>query len=285
VPKTWTAVTVTADAELADSIGAFLLDQGAPGLVNDDTRTGVRITAHFQDEPSRAALSAFCDRLQEWFPGSSPVEVSFETTTEQDWADNWKTHFPPLPIGQRVWVHPPWISDVPADRVGVMIDPGMAFGTGHHASTRGCLTFLDRLVRTDGAQRVLDIGTGSGVLAIAAVKLGAAEVCAVDIDPAAVEIAAANAAANGVGSRLRIGTDIGEPCGPFDIVVANLFAAQLSDMAGLLFDRLLPGGVVIGAGILTTELESVSRAWEAAGLKTEDRLDESEWTTVTARRT
>lgn len=284
VPQTWTAITVIADAELADSVGAFLMEQGAPGLISEDTPEGVRITAHFQSDAPRVALDDFCGRLQEWFPGSSPVRVSFETTSEQDWAENWKTHFPPLEIGDRLWVHPPWIIDTPPGRLAVTIDPGMAFGTGHHASTRGCLTFLERIMRTGQSPRVLDIGTGSGVLAIAAAKLGAGEVWAIDTDPDACAIAVANAAANDVTSRVHVGADLSAVKGAFDIVVANLFASQLIEMASLIRDRLVSGGTAIGAGILAMESAQVRSAWEAVGLAAGPTLDEGEWTTITSRR-
>jgi ribosomal protein L11 methyltransferase len=275
---------VTADVELADAIGTFLIDHGAPGLLSEDVPTGARITAHFRGDFPDAPFAVFCRQLQEWFPGSSPPQVSIEATSEQDWADNWKAHFPPLDIGERLWVHPPWITEIPFGRVAVMIDPGMAFGTGHHASTRGCLTFLERCVAADRSMRVLDIGTGSGVLSIAAAKLGAGEVWAIDTDPDACTIATVNAHANGVGERVHVRPDLPGVTGAFDIVVANLFATQLIEMATLIHDRLVPSGTAIGAGILVTESESVVHAWRAAGLAVGLRIDEAEWTTITARR-
>jgi ribosomal protein L11 methyltransferase len=282
VPKAWTAVIVTADPELADSVGSFLVDQGAPGLVIEELPDSVQITAHFKDVFSRDALDRFCAHLSLWFPGSPSPAIRVEPT--QDWADNWKAHFPPLEIGKRLWVHPPWVVNVPRSRIAVVIDPGMAFGTGHHASTRGCLVYLDRLVRPDATQRVLDIGTGSGVLAIAAAKLGAARVWAVDTDLDACRIAAANANANGVGARVHVRSDVAAVDGTFDLVVANLFAGQLIEMARLIYARLARGGTAIGAGILAAEAKSVREAWQVAGLIAGDQLEESEWTTISARR-
>jgi ribosomal protein L11 methyltransferase len=282
VPNCWTAVTVIADAELADSLGAFLIDHGAPGLVSEDVANGVRLTAHFEHEAPRAELAAFCARLGEWFPGSAPVQVSFATTTAENWADNWKEHFPPLAIGERLWVHPPWMTDIPVGRSAVVIDPGMAFGTGHHASTRGCLTFLERSVAPEMSQRVLDIGTGSGVLAIAAVALGAREAWGVDTDADACAIATANATVNAVASSVHIRNDLADVSGVFDIVLANLFAGQLIEMAALIRDHLRPGGMAIGAGILVTEADAVVRAWKAVGLVVQSTLDEMEWTTIMA---
>lgn len=284
VPKHWTAVTITADAELADSIGAFLIDHGAPGLVTDDVAAGVRITAHFEQDAPRPEIERFCGRLREWFPDSAPVQVAFATTTEENWADNWKAHFPPLTIGDRLWVHPPWISEIPPGRVGVVIDPGMAFGTGHHASTRGCLTFLEQNIRPSAAPRVLDIGTGSGVLAIAAAKLGAREAWGVDIDADACAIANLNAATNSVGAYVHICADPALVPGAFDVVVANLFADQLVDMARMIRDRVVAGGLVIGAGILTVEAARVEHAWKALGIMVHARIEEGEWTTILAQR-
>lgn len=282
--QTWTVVTATADAELADTVGAFLMEQGAPGLVTEDVPAGVHITAHFKGHYSRAAIEGFCAQLITWFPGSRPVQLQWETTTEQDWADNWKAHFPPLEIGERLLVRPPWLVEVPPSRIPVVIDPGMAFGTGHHASTRGCLTFLERCVRANGSQRVLDIGTGSGVLAIAAAKLGAGEIWAIDIDPDACAIAAANAEANGVSGHMHVRPDFADVAGVFDVVVANLFAVQLIDMAALIHNRLISGGTAIGAGILAAESDAVVRAWKTAGLITAEQLEESGWMTIMARR-
>jgi ribosomal protein L11 methyltransferase len=168
--------------------------------------------------------------------------------------------------------------------VPIVLDPGMAFGTGHHASTRGCLELLEAALRDRAGARVLDLGTGSGILAIAARKLGAGEVWAVDIDPDACAVAAANAAVNGVRDGVHIDTDLTTVPGVFDVVLANLFAAQLVDFAAAIAARLMPGGAAVGAGILTSEADAVRGAWRAAGLVADGEWSDEGWVALAYRR-
>ena len=247
----WTAVVVTAVAELAEPLESFLLDRGAPGLQREDIGAGVRITAHFVDAPPLAALDVFVDALGELFPGRPRPAVAVQSVADEPWAENWKMHFPALEIGARLFVHPPWVGGAPAGRIGIVLDPGMAFGTGHHASTRGCLVLLERALAAHPGARVLDLGTGSGILAIAAAGLGAGEIWAVDTDPEARAIAAQNARANQVAAAIAT--------------------------------HLHPGGTVIGAGVLVEEASAVRRAWRAVGLADDGALADGEWVVLTAR--
>jgi ribosomal protein L11 methyltransferase len=284
MPTTWTAVTVTAPLELAEPIESFLFDRGAPGLHTEETDGGVRITAHFSAVAPLAALQTFVATLRELFPAAAAPIVEVETITDRGWAENWKAHFPPLAIGARVFVRPPWIAAAPAGRIDIVIDPGMAFGTGHHASTRGCLVLLERALQACPNARVLDLGTGSGILAIAAAKLGAGAVCGVDTDPDACAVAAQNTALNGVGESIRIECDATAAPGPFDIVVANLLAGTLVDLAGEMAARLRPDGIAIGAGVLVEEGAVVRAAWRAAGLVDDGELADEGWVALVARR-
>ena len=278
--KAWTAVIITAAAELAESLGSFLIDQGAPGLQTEDVGDAVRLTAHFAGEPPLKALAHYCDVLREIVPGAPPPEIRVEQVPETAWAENWKAHFSPLPIGRTLFVHPPWVAEIPPGRVGIVIDPGMAFGTGHHASTRGCLCLLEQVMQRGGVRRVLDIGTGSGILAIAAAKLGAEEIWAVDTDPDACRVALENAQLNGVCAGLHVCTRIDDVPGTFDLVLANLLPPQLIELAEEIARRLRSGGVAIGSGILTDEAPAVINAWEAAGLDPHARWEEEGWVTV-----
>ena len=279
----WTAVVVTAVAELAEPLESFLLDRGAPGLQREDIGAGVRITAHFADAPPLAALDVFVDALGEIFPGRPRPAVAVESVPDEPWAENWKMHFPALEIGERLFVHPPWVGGAPAGRIGIVLDPGMAFGTGHHASTRGCLMLLERALAAHPGARVLDLGTGSGILAIAAAGLGAGEIWAVDTDPEACAIAAQNARANQVAARIRIAAALDDVPGRFEIVVANLLAGLLIDLAAAIATHLHPGGTVIGAGVLLEEAPAVRRAWRAVGLADDGTLADGEWVALTAR--
>jgi ribosomal protein L11 methyltransferase len=283
VTATWTAITVTAAPPLVEAIESFLLDHGAPGLETEERGEATRITAHFAEAPPLAELERYFDRLAELQPALPRPRVETGTVTDSGWAENWKAHFPPLAIGDRLFVHPPWISDVPAGRVSIVLDPGMAFGTGHHASTRGCLVLLEAALRARPAARVLDLGTGSGILAIAAHKLGAGEIWAIDIDPDACAVAAENAAVNDV-RGLHIGTELDAARGPFDVVLANLFAAQLVELAPTIAGRLVPGGAAIGAGILAAEADAVAAAWSAAGLIADGAWRDEGWVALAYRK-
>ena len=168
------------------------------------------------------------------------------------------------------------------------LDPGMAFGTGLHPTTRLCLAMLeavaDRGTRSAGA-RVLDVGCGSGILAIAAIRLGAARAVGVDTDPIAIEATAANAKRNGIARRIRarVGSlPSGEPA--FDVVVANLIAGVLVPLAGPLRDELRPGGILVASGIFVDRETEVRAAFEAAGLVVDGRLDEGDWVALEAHR-
>jgi len=283
MPGTWTAVTVIAAPPLVETIESFLLDCGAPGLETEERGDATRITAHFAGAPPVDALREWLERLADLDPDLPRPSVETATVSDSGWAENWKAHFPPLTIGERLFVHPPWIETVPSGRIAIVLDPGMAFGTGHHASTRGCLVLLERALNTRHGARVLDIGTGSGILAIAARKLGAAVVIGIDTDFEACAIAAENGAANGVGD-VQLGMDIDAAPGPFDVVLANLFAAQLVEMAPVIAGRLAPGGSAIGAGILAAEADAVAAAWSAAGLVAYDQWRDEGWVALAYRK-
>jgi ribosomal protein L11 methyltransferase len=279
---TWTAVTVTAAAELAEPLESFLLDCVAPGLQTEDVGGDVRITAHF----AAAARWPSCG-LHRALGGLVPHAAAPRQRRQrrrQRLGGERKAHFPPLAIGEHLFVHPPWVDTIPADRIGIVLDPGMAFGTGHHASTRGCLVLLERGLGAASGARVLDLGTGSGILAIAAAQLGAGEVWAVDVDPDACAIARQNARANQVDDALHIALDLAAVPGQFNVVLANLLAGLLIEHAGTIAARLRPRGLAIGAGLQLEEATAVRRAWRAAGLEDDGDYAEDGWAALGARR-
>ena len=284
MPRTWTAVAITVAPALADAIESFLFDHGAPGLQTEELGDCTRITAHFSADAPLDELRGFLAGLSELFPAATAPIVSVDTIAERVWAESWKGHFPPLTIGERLFVRPPWSAPPPSGRIDIVIDPGMAFGTGHHTTTRSCLTGLVRALRARPTADVLDLGTGSGILAIAAAKLGARAVWAVDIDPEARAIAAENAARNGVADRLRIRADLLSAPAAFEVIVANLLAGTLIELAGDIAARLEPGAVVLGAGVLVEEAPAVRAAWRAAGLVDEGDIADEGWVALAARR-
>ena len=207
---------------------------------------------------------------------------------EEDWADAWKAFFPVLRVGRRLVIRPTWRRHRRApDDVVLALDPGMAFGTGLHPTTRLCLAALEPLDadgRLAGA-RVLDVGCGSGILAIAAVRLGAASALGLDTDPIAIEATDANARRNAL--RRRIRARVGSlPSGdaPFDGVLANLIAGVLVPLATDLADELRPGGWLLASGIFVDREAEVRAAFEGAGLETRGRTTEGDWVALEAQR-
>jgi ribosomal protein L11 methyltransferase len=207
---------------------------------------------------------------------------------EDDWAEAWKAHFPVLRVGRRIVIRPTWRRHRRRpDDVVVAMDPGMAFGTGLHPTTRLCLALLESLDddgRIDGA-RVLDVGCGSGILAIAALRLGAAQALGVDTDPIAIEATLANGRSNGVLRRLRAREgSLPADGGPFDVVLANLIAGVIVPLAGALHGELRPGGTLVASGIFVDREAEVRRALETAGLSIRDRAVEGDWIALTVSR-
>jgi ribosomal protein L11 methyltransferase len=284
MPTFWTALEVTVPAAAEEAVAAFLIDLGAPGLVTEDAHGGVvRLTAHFEGDAPLAEVRSFCTRLDDLTPGAGHAQIETRIVTPEAWAENWKSHFPPLCIGERFFIHPPWVQDVPAGRLGVEIDPGMAFGTGQHASTCGCLVLLERVLAEKPSALVLDLGTGSGILAIAAARLGAARIWAVDVDPEACRVAQENVVVNRVDDRVWVCNSLDAVAARCDLVLANLFANQLVALTEPIVQHLRPGGVVIGSGILANEEATVTSAWRGAGLSPVTRHEEAGWVTVACK--
>ncbi|MFH1486310.1 MAG: 50S ribosomal protein L11 methyltransferase [Chloroflexota bacterium] len=201
---------------------------------------------------------------------------------EEDWANAWKEHFDIHRVGHRLVIRPPWKEYAPtAEDVVIKVDPGMAFGTGLHPSTRLCLVAIERWLQP--GMSVLDLGTGSGILAIAAAKLGASSVLALDTDLVAVEAAKANTEANGLKKAIAIGHGTLTPeqaPGPFNLIAANIIARVIIDLAEPMVRRLLPGGILISGGIIADRLSEVLDRFESLGTNLKDSSAEGDWRTV-----
>ena len=267
-----------ADAGGADEHALF----GEPGLA--PTAAGwERSSLHalFDDEDAAQGAAAWL-LAQPW--GAALQLLSIDPVPDEDWVRLTQSQFTPVEIERGFWIVPSWHAP-PAGATQVLrLDPGLAFGTGTHPTTRMCLRWIARAAAAGRARwpRVLDYGCGSGVLAIAAALHGASEVDAVDIDPAAIAAAAANAAANGVGGRLRVGGPETAQ-GRYAVVLANILAAPLQQLAPVLAGHVGPGGALVLAGLLerqTDELAAAYAPWLA--LEVADR-DEG-WALMTGRR-
>jgi ribosomal protein L11 methyltransferase len=197
--------------------------------------------------------------------------------------DAWRAWAVPMRAGRRILLQPAWLPLVdagPADVV-VSIDPGRSFGSGSHPSTRLVLALLEDLI--DGGERVLDVGCGSGVLAIAACRLGAASAAAVDVDPAAIDATAANAAANGVADRVvAVQGDAAATAGSFDVVVANIGLRVLQAEAPAIVERVRVGGLLVLAGLLVEQADTVAAAF--GGCRERERRVDGEWVALVLRR-
>jgi ribosomal protein L11 methyltransferase len=202
-----------------------------------------------------------------------------ELLPEQDWAESWKRFFRVQRVSERIVIRPTWepYEPLPGDCV-VDLDPGMSFGTGNHATTQACLVFMDQLAAADTCRSVLDMGCGSGILAIAARKLGFVEVAAFDNDPDAVAIARENAADNGAGVVFEV-CDLAHSTRTADVVVANILAPVLIEHAGVIAAAVRPGGqgALILSGILDTQYAAVRAAFEAQGFEEKRNLLLGEW--------
>ena len=303
----WLELAVEADLEAVETVSeilgrvasggttvepAFDLVEDGLGARIDPTRPAV--VRGYVPARDRAAAEAAAVEVADAlghlqaFELRSIGDLRTRIVREEDWADAWKAYFPVLRVGRRLVIRPSWRRHRPAPNdVVVAMDPGMAFGTGLHPTTRLCLAGLEPLA-DDGmlaGARVLDVGCGSGILAIAAVRLGAATAFGVDTDPIAIEATAANARRNRLGRRVdaRVGS---LPSGElaFDVVLANLIAGVLVPLAPALHDELRPGGALVASGIFIDREDEVRGALEAAGLRVEDRTAEGDWVALRARR-
>jgi ribosomal protein L11 methyltransferase len=235
-------------------------------------------------EPDRAALLA---RLA---PMASPWQIALDLEIgpipSTDWLYRTARSFPPQRIG-RFWVHGSHVTEPPpAGAVPIRLDAGQAFGSGEHESTRGCLLALDRLAGRRRLKRVLDLGCGAGILAIAAAKCWPARVLAADNDPVAVAVAADNAARNGVADRVRClvsdgyGSAVLRRSGPFDLILANILADPLCAMARAAARNLAPGGTAVLSGILDRQADRVLAAHRPWGLRLREQIDQGTWATL-----
>ena len=235
-------------------------------------------------------MSPNCSRTKfgsSWCSSTSSSRF-FGLSDEENWAEAWKKHYHPLRIGERIVVRPLWESvDLGPDDIEIALDPGMAFGTGTHPTTQLCLQALETAVSPGTA--VLDLGCGSAILAIAAAKLGAGNVYAIDNDPVAMEAAAENVTQNGVADRITLATgslpEVKALNRQFDLALVNILARIIIPMAESgLGDVVKPGGIAIFSGLIRSQQDEVEAALKQAGLHTENRHFMGDWVLLEARR-
>ncbi|WP_224242228.1 50S ribosomal protein L11 methyltransferase [Hyalangium gracile] len=279
--QTYLSLTVELPEDQSEAVQDVLHESGAMGLEVRDREAppmpGVRgpnpgeaiVIAYFEDTDTAEAARA---QVAEDFPGA---RVLLEEKPQQDWSNEWKALIKSVQVGG-LWVGPPWEADAaPKDKVRIVIEPKMAFGTGDHPTTSLCLAAIDAYMASHPGASVLDVGTGTGVLAIAARKLGAGRVVGTDNDPMSVELAHENASVNGTPELELSGKELTQVQGTFDLVVANILANTLIALAPLIAPKVKERLVL--AGVLAHQKAEVEAAYRAQGLIPEAGAAQGEW--------
>ncbi len=280
--KIWLEFSVVAPEPLADVIANFFTELTNRGVKLEDIGPHpeegfmVRVTGYLAPEQADLIkkIYEFLAALEEEHPGEVKLALETRPLPEEDWACAWQEYFKPLKIGKRLVIKPSWEKYVPQpEEIVIEIDPGRAFGTGHHPSTYLVLerleTLFEELFGPHGlAPYVLDVGTGTGILALAAAKLGAQEVLAVDIDPEAAEVARENVLRNHLHQIVRVSTTpVWEIADTFDLIMANISAYELKLLGKKLAELLRSGGRLLLSGFLKEEGSELWEAYKAYGLK------------------
>lgn len=280
----WAEIEIAAIGGSQEAVGALLTFRlHCAGYATTDTTVTAYLPVDDRLEGTLHDLRDGLVRLHGDFPDVNS-EITLRFVNEEDWANAWKEFFKPQRVGERIVIKPSWESwDAAPNDVVVQLDPGMAFGTGHHSTTRLCLRALEDLV-TPGA-RVADVGTGSGILAVAATLLGASDVFATDIDPLAVQIARENVSLNGVADRVTVADSDAPPVdGTFDIVVANILADVILDLRDGLKAAVKPdGGLLVVSGIIEHRAEDVRRGLAEIGFAHIETREEGDWVAILLR--
>ncbi|HWP45791.1 MAG TPA: 50S ribosomal protein L11 methyltransferase [Candidatus Limnocylindrales bacterium] len=304
----WIEISIMTSQEAQELISNFLMDLGSPGVVLEDnsplppfpeseidSRKEVKdclIKGYF---PLKVDLTKVTDQVGKYLAllESNQISVGAKTLQtrilrEEDWESNWKKYFKPFPVGKRLVIKPSWEScETKPDQVVIDIDPGMAFGTGKHETTQLCLELLEESISP--GIRVLDIGTGSGILAIAAAKLGASRVLGVEIDPVTIQYARENLIKNAVQSKitLYLGSleSLGQVDEPFDLVLMNIRPRVILSLVEPLKKYLKPASLLILSGILQTEEQEFIEALKEKSLIIKEQKLKGEWIALVCMQT
>jgi ribosomal protein L11 methyltransferase len=285
----WLEVSVTVENEAAEAVAEVLsryayrgvtIEAGPEGWNDGPVIVRAYLRADEQLRANKRRVEKALGHLNQISPVPPPL---FRPVAEEDWAEAWKQRLTVLHIGQRIVIRPTWLDYTPGfEDVVIQLDPGMAFGTGLHPTTQMCLVTLEEMLRP--GMRVLDMGTGSGILAIAAAKLGAAHVLAVDNDPVAIKAAKDNVVANGVQDSVNVMRgSLSGMSGSYDLVVVNIVAKVIVDMVREgLAELLSPGGTLIAAGIIADQAPEVVTALEQNALALTEQRQSEDWICLVA---
>jgi ribosomal protein L11 methyltransferase len=308
----WLEVSLTVNGELAEAVADVLArfapngvmtEQGVKFLDDEDhgTPTGpiivrayLEMEEHIEETRQKLEESLYYLGMIQPLP-----DTVYKQIADQNWMEAWKQHYKPIPIGERLIIVPVWLDSPEPERIPIKIDPGMAFGTGTHPTTQLCLSLIEKTVETLKVSKtfrvlnVIDVGCGSGILSIAALKLGAKSALGVDIDIESVKNSRENADKNGIGAEFVIGqgsvTEVLEGKFPFTrapLVVANILAPIIIRLfSDGLADLVEPGGIVILSGIMQGQEQNVLEAAQAQGLVLNEREEMGDWVALSLSKT
>lgn len=284
--KSWWQVSVDVPADMAETLAWLVADQTRAAVEVQDTETMIksdsadlsRVLIAFGEAPDPSIPAVITGCLTVLGLGDRTIHT--RAHEEEDWTEGWRAFFLPMRLSERVWVTPPWDRPAEPAEAVIVIDPGMAFGTGHHPTTRGVVQVLDTLLRDRPETTVLDVGCGSGILALAAARLGHRAV-GVEIDAVALKNAEKNVALNGLADRVQLIEGSADAVdGRFDIVLANILAPTLIELAADLDAR--TGEHLIMAGLLAHQADGVLAAYP--GFELADTVREDDWVVLHVRR-
>ncbi len=294
-PTPWAEVRITIPKRAQEALANFLMERGSSGIVIEEPegKEGFEVMKAYFPFPlmiEAQSISRYLEAIREFFPEICPSGVEIRSFAERDWMEGWRAFFKASQPGRRIIVKPPWIRLRSRGMIVIDIDPGMAFGTGTHSTTRLCLRALENALTggydlpTRGGRTphsVLDVGMGSGILSIAAAKLGARHVLGIDVDQRAIDNARRNIRINKVRGRIRMRratiSQIGEQ---FDLVVANIDAKTIEEMRFSLMDCVAAGGLLILSGVLDGEVDLLRKLFPDGSFALIEVTQEEGWACV-----
>lgn len=308
----WAEICIHTSQEAVDIISNILYEAGTNGVVIEDqhdletlwdTSFGEIYELNPEDYPQYGvhvkgylpvdehlekklnAIRAAIDQLHGFDIDFGEKTIKVTKMNDEDWSSAWKRYYKPVHVSNRMTIVPTWENYTRRneDEIVIALDPGMAFGTGTHATTILCLQALEKYLKK--GSHVIDVGTGTGILSIAAAKLGAKQVHAYDLDPVAVRAAKANADLNGVSSliKVRLGNLLERARGQADLIAANLLAPLIMQMVQDVPKKLKPSGRLIASGIIARQVQQVNDCMESAGLFVEEVMEQEDWAAIIAK--